>query len=138
LPTVALARRPKHVVLILAREFATRLATAMFITDAEGNLVFYNEPAEAVLGRAYAEAGEMPAESWGALFRVEDLDGRPLPLEQMPGGIALSERRPAHGTLRLTGLDGVQRVLSVTAFPLFATADDFVGAVVIFWEDGAH
>jgi PAS domain-containing protein len=127
-------RRQKNLILILAREFASKLATPMFIADAAGDLVFYNEPAEEVLGRSFAEAGAMPAETWPSLFSPEDLDGKPLPLEEMPGGIALLERKPAHRDFRITGLDGRGRDVSVTAFPLFAHADELVGVVNIFWE----
>ena len=133
---MAIIRRPKHLVLILAREFATRLATPMFVADAEGTLVFYNEPAEELLGRTFADAGEIAAEEWGSLFEVERLDGAPMALEEMPGGISLRERRAAHDTIRITGLDGVRRTISITAFPLFARADDFVGIVTVFWEAG--
>jgi PAS domain-containing protein len=127
--------RPKNVVLILAREFATRLATAMFIADEEGRLVFYNEPAEAVIGRSFAEMGEVDAESWTGLLQIEDLDGEPMPLEERASGIAFFQRRAAHQMLRMTGLDGVNRIVSSTAFPLFAHADEFVGIVLIFWEE---
>jgi PAS domain-containing protein len=129
--------RPKNVVLILAREFATRLATPMFIADEEGRLVFFNEPAEEVIGRSFAEAGELPADGWGSLIEVEDVDGNPMALEDRPAGIAFFQRRAAHQTLRLTGLDGVKRLVSTTAFPLFAHADEFVGIVLIFWEEQA-
>ena len=54
-------RRQKNLILILAREFASKLATATFIADADGNLVFYNEATEDLLGRTFAEAGEMSA-----------------------------------------------------------------------------
>ena len=64
-------RRPKNLVLILAREFASKLATPTFVNDAEGTLVYYNEPAEGVLGRSFAEAGEMPVDQWSSLFSVE-------------------------------------------------------------------
>ena len=57
-------RRPKNLVLILAREFALKLAAPTFVNDAEGTLVYYNEPTEGVLGRSFAEAGEMPADQW--------------------------------------------------------------------------
>jgi hypothetical protein len=127
-------RRPKNLVLILAREFASKLATPAFVNDAEGTLVYYNEPAEVVLGRSFAEAGEMPAEQWSSLFSVERPDGTPMPLEEIPGGIAMLERRPAHRQLRMTALDGVRRDLSVTAFPLLAHTDELVGVVNIFWE----
>src|SRR5688572_28263468 len=127
-------RRQKNLVLILAREFASKLATATFVIDAEGTLVYYNEAAEEILGRGFAEAGEIAAQQWGAVFDVHDLDGSPLPLEEMPGGIALLERRPAHRSLRITGLDGERREIAVTAFPLLARPDELVCVVAIFWE----
>ena len=50
----------KHLVLILAREFASNLATPMGITDEQGRLVYFNEAAESIIGTTFAEAGEMP------------------------------------------------------------------------------
>jgi PAS domain-containing protein len=130
-------RAQKHLALIIARELATQLATATFIADASGDLVFYNEAAEQILGRTFAEAGTMNAEGWGAQFLLEDLAGDPLPLERMPAGIALLERRPAHGQLWLTGLDGERRCIFVTAVPLFASATEFVGMIALFWQASA-
>lgn len=127
-------RRPKNLVLILAREFASKLATACFVVDAKGDLVFYNEPAEEILGRTFAEVGEISAREWETLFEVEELDGTPMPLERMPAGIALLERKPAHHGFRITGLDGVKREISVTALPLLAQAHELVGVVAIFWQ----
>ena len=127
-------RRQKNLILILAREFASKLATPMFVVDAAGDLVFYNEPAEEVLGRSFGEGGEMPVKMLPSLFSPEDLEGKPLALEELPLGIALIARKPAHRDLRIAGLDGRKRVVSVTAFPLFARADEFVGAVAVFWQ----
>jgi PAS domain-containing protein len=124
----------KSLVLILAREFASQLATAMFVSDDEGELVFYNEPAEDILGRPFAKADGMPASELTALFRPETLAGEPMTLGQLPLGIALLERQPAHDVFRITGLDGRRRVVSVTAFPLFARSDMLVGVFSIFWE----
>jgi PAS domain-containing protein len=129
------ARRQKHLALIIARELSSQLATATFIADAGGDLVFYNEAAEEILGRTFAEAGSMPAEGWSTQFQVEELDGTPMPLERNPAGIALLERRPAHGKLLMTGLDGRRRRLSVTAVPLFSTPTDLVGMIALFWEE---
>ena len=130
-------RKQKNLVLILAREFASKLATPMFISDADGNLVFFNEPAGQVLGRTFSEVGELPAGRWAELFETEELDGAPVPLERLPAGIALLERRPAHHRFAIRGLDGVRRVISVTAFPLLAHVDDLVGVVAIFWQEQA-
>ena len=36
-----------------------------------------------------------------------------------------------------TSVDGTERDVSVTAFPLFAHADEFVGVMTIFWREQA-
>ena len=127
-------RRHKHLVLILAREFASNLATPTLIADDEGKLVFYNEAAESVVGRPFAEVGEMPLDEWTASFDPRT-DSEPLSPGRRPTRIALDERRAAHEDLRITSADGVERDVAVTAFPLFAHADEFVGIVAIFWRE---
>jgi PAS domain-containing protein len=128
------AVRSKHLVLILAREFASNLATPTLIADADGTLVFYNEAAEEVVGHSFAESGEIPMDEWTSSFAPRDAQGRPLPPERRPARIALDERRAAHERFRITSRDGVDRDVAVTAFPLFAHADEFVGVVAIFWR----
>jgi PAS domain-containing protein len=127
-------RAQKHLALIIARELASQLVTATFIADAAGDLIFYNEAAEKILGRTFAEAGTMSAGGWASQFVLEDVDGGPLALERMPAGIALLEQRPAHGKLWMTGLDGERRLVNVTAVPLFASAIELVGVIVLFWQ----
>lgn len=133
---VADNRRQKSLVLILAREFASNLATPIYIADADGTLVYYNEPAEKIAGRSFAETGERPVREWTDRLAVRGKDGEPIPREEQPGGIAFSERRPAHRTLHITGLDGKEREIATTAFPLFGPDDEFHGIMVIFWEQG--
>jgi PAS domain S-box-containing protein len=128
-------RRSKHLVLILAREFASNLATPMLIVDAEGRIVYYNEAAEEVVGMSFAESGEMPLEEWVAYFAPRTPDSKPAPPESRPTRIALDERRAAHERFRMTSRDGIERMVAVTAFPLFAHADEFVGIVAIFWPE---
>ena len=128
-------QRQKHLVLILAREFASNLSTPTLVTDERGYLVFYNEAAEAVVGKRFSETGEMLLDDWLAAFEPRTLAAEPLPPERRPGRIALDERRASHARYRVTSADGVEREIEVTAFPLFAHTDDFVGVVVIFWRD---
>jgi PAS domain S-box-containing protein len=128
-------RRSKHLVLILAREFASNLATPMLIADADGRLVYYNEAAEEVLGLPFAEAGEMPLDEWVAGFAPRTPDLEPISDESRPTRIALDQRRAAHERFRITSRDGLERQVAVTAFPLFAHADEFVGIVAIFWPE---
>jgi PAS domain-containing protein len=127
-------QRQKHLVLILAREFASNLSTPTLVADARGYLVFYNEAAEAVMGRRFSEAEEMPLDAWLAAFEPRTMNDEPLPPEQRPARIAFDERRASHLRYLVTGVDGVEREIEVTAFPLFAHTDEFVGIVVIFWR----
>lgn len=120
--------------LILAREFASNLATPIYIADADERLVYFNEPAEKIAGQSFAETGEIPIREWAEMLSPSTEDGEPMRREDMPGGIAFSERRPAHGNLCVTGLDGVRRDIATTAFPLFGPDEEFHGIMVIFWE----
>src|SRR5436305_996403 len=54
--------------LILAKDLASRLATPVFVVDHEGTLLYFNESAEPVLGLSYAEVGGLPREKWATLF----------------------------------------------------------------------
>jgi PAS domain-containing protein len=128
-------RRQKHLVLILAREFASNLATPTLIADDQGQLVFYNEAAEEIIGATFAETGEIPLDEFTASFSPRTLDSEPLPPERRPARTALDERRPSHQRFLVRSRDGVDRTVSVTAFPLFARADEFLGIVAIFWRD---
>ena len=127
-------RRQKSLVLILAREFASNLATPIYIADADERLVYFNEPAEQIAGRSFAETGEIPIREWAEMLAPQATDGQPLQREQTPGGIAFAVRRPAHGSLCITGLDGKRREIATTAFPLFGPDEEFHGIMVIFWE----
>jgi len=128
-------RRPKDLVLIDARAFAERLATAALITDGWGKLVYYNEAAEVLLGRSFGEAGEMPADEWQTMFTVRRLDGTPMPLEEMPGGKALLDHRPAHGRFMITALDGAERTIEATGIPIFTGDAEPAGVMALFWMD---
>jgi PAS domain-containing protein len=124
----------QNLVLILARDLADKLATAMFVVDPEGMLVYFNEGAAEILGKTFAEAGHMPMETWSRDFAPADPDGKPIPPEEVPLVVALRERRPVHRSLRIRAADQVDRHIAVTALPLFARTEEIVGAAAIFWE----
>lgn len=129
-------RRQKHLVLILAREFASNLATPTLIADDRGQLVFYNEAAGELVGRPFAEVGEVPLDEWTTSFSPRTPEAEPLPAEERPARIAFDQRRPAHQQFVITSPDGVEQAVAVTAFPLFAHADEFVGIIAVFWSEG--
>lgn len=124
----------RNLILILARDFASRLATAVFLVDAQGSVIYYNEAAERLLGTRFVEGAGMAADDWSTRFMAVDQAGAPMPLDQMPLGVAFQQQRPHHGTMRIRDTDGVARRIEVTAFPLLAHAGELVGALAIFWE----
>ena len=124
----------KDIEVILSRHLASCLAMPIFIVDPVGNLLFYNEPAELILGCRFEETGEMPANEWATAFMPTDESANQIPPESLPLMIALTERRPAHLRLWIRGLDGSRRHIEVTAFPLIGQAKQFLGAIAIFWE----
>ena len=126
----------KSVLLILARELASNLATPMFVVDVRGVLVFYNEAAETLLGQSFAVTGPIGPDQWGGtMFQPEDLDGNRITVSDLPLVDTMRERRPEHARFRITGLDGVKRTIQATSFPLFAHVNDLAGAVSVFWEE---
>ena len=124
----------KDMEVILARHLASCLAMPIFIVDPVGNLLFYNEPAELILGRRFEEAGEMPASEWATAFRPFDEAGNPILPQSNPLVIVLNQRRPAHSRLWIRGLDGASRHIEVVAFPIIGQARKFLGGIAIFWE----
>jgi PAS domain-containing protein len=69
--------------IILTRLLAGHLSVPLFLVDPKGNLLFYNEPAEALLGRRFDETGAMPAEEWSSAFAPVD-DGGHYPACEPP------------------------------------------------------
>lgn len=120
--------------LILLRQWSSHLTMPIFLADREGNLLYYNEPAELLLGRTFDEAGAMPLSELSTIFETTAEDGSPIPSSELPLGIALTERRPAYRRVRVKALDGVQRLIEITAFPLEGQGGHWLGAVAIFWE----
>jgi PAS domain-containing protein len=128
------AERQKQLVLILARAFASNLSTPTLLADAHGTLVYYNEAAEIVIGKRFAETGEMPLDEWLDPFGPRNSDGEFLQRETRPTSIALRERRPVHNRYTVTSTDGVEREIDVSVFPLFAHSEEFLGVIVLFWR----
>src|SRR5215470_3599071 len=96
----------KPIELILMRQLASSLVMPIFLVDTAGTLVYYNEPAEQILGVRFDETGEMPASEWTTRWEPSDAAGAPLAPERLPLMLALEQSRPAHGDLWIQGPDG--------------------------------
>jgi len=74
----------QEIEVILARHLSEYLTLPIFIVNPKGDLLFYNEPAEAVLGKNYSETGIMPAEEWSTVFQPVTAEGKPILPEELP------------------------------------------------------
>lgn len=120
--------------IILNRQIADCMAIPVFITDTEGNLLFYNEPAEEILGKRYEETGEMSVAEWGTVFKNKNDLGEPMPPEELPLVKTLTNQLPYHKTFWIESLQGKAERISVTSYPIIGRSGKFLGAVAIFWR----
>jgi PAS domain-containing protein len=128
----------REVELILTRQLASYLSVPIVLFGPAGDVLFYNEPAEALLGLRFQETGPLTADDADRRVRVTDERGREIPRAERPNFIALGARRPAHTQVWLTTADGARREVEVTAFPLLGQAGGLLGAAVMFWERAAR
>jgi PAS domain-containing protein len=123
----------RDVGLILMRQLASGLAVPMFVADENGDLLYFNEPAEVLLGRQFDEVGDLTLTQQRDVFALRDDLGKPLALDQTPLAVALRERRPVHRRLWMSSLDGRDHAIEATAFPLLGGGGHLIGVVAIFW-----
>jgi hypothetical protein len=124
----------KPIQLILARQLASSLAMPILLVDTEGTLIYYNEPAEAILNQRFEETGEIGADTWSTLFALADEERKPIAQEDRPTMMALSEKRPFSRTVWMQCGHRDWKHMSITAFPLIGEGRQFFGAQMIFWE----
>jgi PAS domain-containing protein len=120
--------------IILMRRLAEYLSVPLFLVGPSGDLLFYNEPAEAILGRRFDETGAMSAKEWSSAFTPEDSEGHAVPPEEVPLMITITKKRPAYERFFIRGLDGVRRHVEVASIPIAGLDGDFLGGVALFWE----
>ena len=120
--------------MILARQLISYLDVPIFLVDPKGELLYYNEPAESLLGIRFEETGRMPMEEWSHVFTPTLANGTPIEPENLPLVIALRDGRPASAEFYIEGKDEAQRRVSVIGIPIIGLAGKRLGAMAILWE----
>ncbi len=108
------------------RAVVDTLPTAIYTTDANGLLTYYNGAAAVLWGRR----PEIGVEWWCGSWELYWPDGSPLPLDQCPMAIAVKEGRSVRGLEAVVRRPDGTRV-PVTPFPtpLYDKSGTLVGAV---------
>jgi PAS domain S-box-containing protein len=112
------------------RTFLEALAVAVYTTDAEGRITFFNEAAVDLWGRR-PELGD----EWCGSLRLFHRDGRPMAHAECPMAIALKENRAVRGQSAIAlRPDGREVVFEPYPTPLRSEDGTLVGAVNVLVE----
>ncbi len=109
-----------------SRELLEALPTAIYTTDAEGRITFYNKAAVEMAGRR----PELGVDQWCVTWRLYRPDGTPLPHDECPMAVALREQRPVRGAEAMAERpDGSRVPFTPFPTPLFDADGKMIGAV---------
>lgn len=122
--------------IILLQQWASMMTVPIWITDQMGNLIYFNESTEKLIGLRFDEAGELPASILAERFNLCELDGHSIPEQERPLMVALEKQQPAQRTVRITDATGQQKIVADMAIPVVGEGDRPLGAMVILWETG--
>lgn len=102
------------------------LPAAIYTTDAEGRITYYNKAAVDLSGRE----PELGTDKWCVTWRLYQPDGTRLPHEQCPMAVALKENRPIRGVEAVAERpDGTKVPFIPYPTPLRNVRGELIGAV---------
>ena len=128
-----MAQQP--VEMILVRQLAGYLFVPVLVVDTTGTVVFYNEPAERILGVRFEETGRIDPEEAERLVELSDDPAADPDEAGRPVVTALQQRRPIHARRwLLRRSDRVRLQVELTVFPVIDQEERLLGAVAMFWE----
>jgi PAS domain S-box-containing protein len=108
------------------RQVLGALPAAIYITDAAGVIIYYNEAAAALWGHR----PQLGQSQWCGSWKLYWPDGSPLPHDQCPMAMALREGRPNRGLEAVAERpDGIRVPFMPYATPLYDGSGALIGAV---------
>jgi two-component system CheB/CheR fusion protein len=127
LPDVADAARLNH--------FLNALPAAIYMTDADGRITYFNEAAATLWGCR----PKLNTDLWCGSWRLLWPDGTPMPHDACPMAIALKERRAVRGGQAIAERpDGSRVPFMAFPTPLRDASGAFVGAVNMLIDMSDH
>jgi PAS domain S-box-containing protein len=116
-------------------ELLNVLPAAIYLTDAEGRITYFNEAAATLWGCR----PRLGADQWCGSWRLFRPDGVPLPHDQCPMAICLREQRPIRGGEAVAERpDGTRVPFMAFPTPLHDASGALVGAVNMLIDVSEH
>jgi PAS domain S-box-containing protein len=107
------------------RDVLEALPAAVYTTDPEGRITYYNKAAVEMAGRT-----PQPGEQWCVTWRLYEADGTPLPHDQCPMAVALKEGRAVRGVEAIAERpDGTRVPFIPYPTPLYDSEGKLAGAI---------
>jgi PAS domain S-box-containing protein len=107
------------------RDLLEALPAAIYTTDAQGRINFFNRAAVEMAGRA-----PQPGDEWCVTWKLYWPDGSPLPHNECPMAVALKENRPVRGAEAVAERpDGTRVPFIPYPTPLHDASGHLVGAI---------
>jgi PAS domain S-box-containing protein len=117
------------------RELLQALPAAVYTTDAQGRITFYNEAAVELAGRR----PELGSDAWCVSWRLYHPDGTPLPHDQCPMATSLKEGRIVRGETAIAERpDGSRVPFMAYPTPLHDADGQLVGAINMLVDITSH
>ncbi|MBY5606402.1 PAS domain S-box protein [Rhizobium leguminosarum] len=108
------------------RQILEALPAAVYTTDAQGKITYFNRAAAELAGRDPI----IGQDEWCVTYRLFTADGQPLPHHECPMAIALKENRPVRGVEAMAQRpDGTTIPFLPFPTPIRNSDGDLVGAV---------
>ena len=120
--------------IILMKQLASLLATPIIIVDLNGDLVFFNEPAERILSRRFEDVRGMSRGDWLTNVHARLPDGSLIKVDDRALIKAVDRDEPSHVRFHIENFGGDDREIEGVAFPMFGQSGRKLGAVGVFWE----
>jgi PAS domain S-box-containing protein len=115
-----------HAPTIEPSQVLDKLPAAVYITDAEGKITYFNEAAAALWG--YRPT--LNSDQWCGSWRLYWPDGRPMRHDECPMAVALKEQRIVRGGEAIAERpDGTRVPFMAFPTPLYDASDTMIGAV---------
>jgi len=113
------------------RELVEALPVALYTTDADGRITYFNAAAEALWGRAPV-LGE---EAWCGSWKLYWPDGRPMAHDECPMAQTLKTGNPVLGVKAIAERpDGTRFLFAPYPSPLFGPSGELTGAINMLFD----